>query len=489
VWLGVIPWLLTACGRVGVDLLPATRTEDEPATQGEASTDAAVTDSAAAQAGAGMGAGAADRCLAACSNQHGSAQCVGGVCQLTCSAGFSECDGDGRNGCETNTSSDPRHCGACERSCDLATQLCEGGVCVSSPCPPGRAECDADPASMCETDLTSSAESCGFCGNRCIPEHAAGGCQDRSCVITSCDAGYADCDANAQTGCETALDSVENCGMCGRACPAEGGTPSCNAGMCSVSCTLTGSFALRLTLPTSWPATPLLSSGRGDFSFWGLVQLTQGEGGALSGTFTPCGELVPEFRATPLINERYGLIFPNALFDRSALLPGVLTSGVLDGPGPGSRLTLARTAFLIGARLADPVNGAWPSTSALGAVDVDGDGKPAASIPYKTGAGFTAPPVNNFGSFRAETAHLATRIVFSLEGVLDSCIASSGTVSAQDIEARTLGCRISPDLRDCLSSEASHLDDNTPDFVPSAGRFTLLKLASASCPAVRAALP
>lgn len=309
-------------------------------------------------------------------------------------------------------------------------------------------------------------------------------------MITSCDPGYADCDADPQTGCETSLESVDDCGMCGRVCPAQGGTPMCSAGECSVSCSLTGSFALRLTIPTTWPATTVLASGSGDFTLWGLVELAQSEGGALSGSFTPCGELVPDFRATPLINERYGLIFPYALFDRSAPLPGVSTRGALAGLSPGSRFTLAPTAFMIGARLADPANDAWPSAIALGTVDVDGDGEQAASVAYKIAAGYTAPPVNSVGSFRAETAYLATRIVFSLEGALDSCGASSGAVRAQDIDSHTLGCRIYPDLRDCLLLEGSYLDSNTPDFMPGAGRYSLLKLdGSASCPAVRAALP
>jgi hypothetical protein len=488
VLLGILPWLLAGCGRIGVDLLPEpSTTDDDPATQGTGA-DAATP---WGEAGAGAGASAPpDPCPSTCANHHGSALCVSGVCRLTCSAGYTDCDGDGRNGCETNIASDPAHCGTCARACDLSAQLCENGVCTASPCPPGRAECDADSALMCETDLSTSAENCGFCGNPCLPQHALGGCQDRRCAITRCDQGYADCDADPQTGCEASLDSVQNCGMCGRVCPAQGGTPSCNAGTCSVSCSMTGSFALRLTIPTTWPATALVAAGSGDFSLWGLVQLAPSQG-ALGGTFTPCGELVPDFRATPLVSERYGLIFPNALFDGSEPLPAVATAAVPFGTSPGSRFTLAPTAFVIGARLADPVNDAWPSASTLGTSDVDRDGKPAASLPYKTaGLDYTAPPVNTVGSFRAETAYLATRFVFSLDGALDSCIASSGTVSTRDVDSHTVGCRIYPNLRDCLSLEAAHLDANTPDFVPGSGRYTLLKLQNGgSCAAVRAALP
>jgi hypothetical protein len=243
-----------------------------------------------------------------------------------------------------------------------------------------------------------------------------------------------------------------------------------------------------LSIPATWPATTLLSAGSGDFTFWGQLEVAQ-TGTNLTGTFTPCGEVVPDFRASPFINERYGVTFPNALFDRTPMLPGLPAQGTLSDVAPGARFTLARTAFLIGASLSDPVAGAWPSASSLSAVDADADGRLALSIPYKTGTGYTLPPANNLGTVRAETSYLATRIVFSLDGVLSSCTQSSGSVLAQDIDCHTLGCRVAGDLRDCNATEATHLDQNTPNFAPVAGTYQLVRLTNTGCTSVRAALP
>lgn len=495
VTLVLIGVLLPACGRIGVELLPEPLTSDDTSvTLGDAGLDAGAMPPpgvGAPQPGdAGTGAGGAvEACLASCRNGHGSAQCNDrGQCVLVCSAGFADCDGEGGNGCETNLASDPVHCGTCARSCNVNTELCETGTCKLSPCPAGRAECDGDPAQLCETDLTSSAQSCGFCGNTCVVAHGSAACQQRSCVVASCDPGYADCNMNPADGCEASLSSVDHCGMCGRSCPAGDGTPSCNAGACAVTCSMTGTYALKLSIRASWPATIAVSAGSGEFTFWGQLDLNQA-GTALSGSFTPCGEVVPDFRAAPLINELYGLVVPNSLFDRSPALPSVAASGALSSLSPGARFTLARTAFMYGASMSDPVAGAWPSAAALGTVDSDTDGKTAISAPYKTGAGYTPPPANNFGTVRAQTCYLATRVVFALDGMLNGCTRASGSASAQDVDSHTLGCRTSSGLRDCSTLEASHLDSNTPNFMPSTGSYQLVKLATPGCAAVRAALP
>jgi hypothetical protein len=57
-----------------------------------------------------------------------SVSCTGGSCQLTCNAGFADCDGDPSNGCETDTATDPNNCGACGTVCPTG-QTCIAGVC------------------------------------------------------------------------------------------------------------------------------------------------------------------------------------------------------------------------------------------------------------------------------------------------------------------------------------------------------------------------
>ena len=73
--------------------------------------------------------------------------------------------------------------------------------------------------------------SCGSCAAHpnMVPTCSASG----RCEYT-CATGFGDCDAMSANGCETALNSSTNCGMCGRACT--GMTPNCVAGVCDSGC-------------------------------------------------------------------------------------------------------------------------------------------------------------------------------------------------------------------------------------------------------------
>jgi hypothetical protein len=516
-----------ACGRVGVELLPGKNGTSGPT---DTDTDGVMTPPLPSDM---------ETCLASCFNAHGSAECVDGSCVQSCASGYADCDANRANGCEINLESDPSHCGSCRTSCDASSEQCVRGSCERSPCPVGRAECDDDLSLLCETDLTSSSSHCGYCGNACVAAHGSASCMQRSCSLDGCDTGYADCDklvengceadlgssalhcggcgnvcrnehgatrcsagncapqcatgfgdcdGQVENGCETALNTPEQCGMCGRVCPANDGVAMCSAGACSVSCDLSGSYALRFSVPSSWPASTFVASGNGDFSFWSLLRLTQ-TGTNVSGTLVPCGEVVPDFRSMPIINERYGVSIPNAAFDRTPLPAGVAATATLSANAPGARLTLARTAFLIGASMSDPINGSWPSSQSLNQVDADGDGKPGFSAPYKS-SGYNMPPTDTLGMDRAQTAYLATRIVFSLSGALDGCTRSTGSVSPRNLDVHTVGCRVVGNGRDCTQLEADYLDVNAPDFQLGTGTYELTKIANgAACPAVRMALP
>lgn len=478
-------------------------------------------------------------CGVSCSNAHGSTACVEGACVPSCASGYDDCDGDARNGCEANVASDPQHCGACGRTCRAGIEVCMAGACMLSPCASGRGECDGNPTLACETDLSSSEDHCGFCGNRCTIANGTGACASSSCTVQSCasgfddcdrtasngcevplrtsaahcgacgqscsnahgttscvnsscaptcSTGYGDCDSSRQNGCEQTLNDVNHCGGCGRVCPANGGTPSCNSGVCSTTCSLSGTYALKLTVPVTWSGTSLLSSGSGTHTFWARAQLTQ-SGSALTGTLTVCGNVVPDFSASSFINEDYGLTYPNTIFDRSSFTPTTSTSFTLGSASPGASLNIARSALMFGVTMTDPVNDAWPSVSSLRQVDSDGDGKPGVTGLYKTGGRYSNPPANSFASVRGERAYMAVRMVFSASGTLNSCTGATGSVSAQDVDYHTVGCRTTGG-RDCSTSERDHLDSNGPDYRTSGGSYTLRKIADgANCAAVRSAVP
>jgi hypothetical protein len=478
-------------------------------------------------------------CGRTCENAHGSASCTSGTCAIACAAGYADCDGNAANGCETITSTDPMHCGSCSGVCQAGSQICSGGSCLASTCPAGKAECDGDTSVGCETDLTSSLSNCSFCGNVCMAANGTPQCVNSACGVAGCNGGYADCDAlpsngcevtlannvahcgdctvacsnahgstscaagacapvcstnygncdgDTTNGCEASLNSVSNCGMCGKTCPANGGTAGCAAGVCTTTCDLTGRYALKLSVPANWPSTTYLSSGNGTFTFWGELQLTQ-TGSALSGALWMCGETVPDFQSTPLIQEKYGVTFPNALFDGTAL-PSTPSSGTLGSSSPGASFVLARSAILAGATLSDPVNDAWPSAAAIVSADSDADGKPGLTVLYKSGGSYDSPPTNDLGTTRAIRGYLTTRIVFSLSGTLTSCTQASGSVAPVDIDVHTLGCRISGDSRDCNSGDTNHLDDDAPNYTPSSGSYSLVKVSNtATCSTIRSALP
>jgi hypothetical protein len=228
--------------------------------------------------------------------------------------------------------------------------------------------------------------------------------------------------------------------------------------------------------------------GSGTIIAWAKMQMVQ-SGTSLTGMITPCGHSVPD-RHNEVISESYRITYPSANFARTPAPPATNTSGMLGSTAPGASFTLARSAWMIGVTLPDPVNSAWPTATSIQMVDADGDSHPGISPTYSNGGGFVYPPVNLFRSARAERVYLAARITFSLGGTMTSCTQLSGSASMQDAEYRLVGCRISGNSRNCDSDEADALDSNTPDFQPGSASYTMLKIAdSGTCADVRAAVP
>jgi hypothetical protein len=154
-----------------------------------------------------------------------------GVDVLTCDGG-TVCMGR----C-VDTQTDPMNCGACGSRCSMGANTtavaCVMGSCVPT-CSALFANCDRDPANGCET-ATNTLTDCGGCGVACSRVNATASCVSGACRIGACNAAFSDCDSNDANGCETGLNSVSNCGACGRAC--SGGAPVCSAGMSGGTCT------------------------------------------------------------------------------------------------------------------------------------------------------------------------------------------------------------------------------------------------------------
>jgi hypothetical protein len=124
--------------------------------------------------------------------------------------------------------------GRCEPSETCTSCPDDCGLCAS--CSTGFADCDATPG--CETAINTAAH-CGGCSNTCSQTGGTNPCVatgDTFICQPACDSAHGDCDASRSNGCETAVNTVDNCGGCGLACVAAGGTNNCVAGVSGFSC-------------------------------------------------------------------------------------------------------------------------------------------------------------------------------------------------------------------------------------------------------------
>jgi hypothetical protein len=99
----------------------------------------------------------------------------------TCPAGFADCNGAARDGCEVKLAENAANCGACGNACPsdpLTLPVCVEGRCLYA-CRVGRGECDGDPSTICETETLRDPCHCNGCGQACAPGEfcVAGLCQ------------------------------------------------------------------------------------------------------------------------------------------------------------------------------------------------------------------------------------------------------------------------------------------------------------------------
>ncbi len=181
-----------------------------------------------------------------------SSGCSQGKCQYVCNAGRADCNKNAADGCEANLSS-TTNCGACGNDCSslphVASASCGGSACKNLVCQSGWGDCNGDPSDGCERSLHTNSD-CASCNAACSPAHGAGSCSTGSCVVTSCDSGFDNCNGNAADGCEASLTAASSCGACGKKCAAGlicsngqcacmkdadcgGGTQKCCGGACT----------------------------------------------------------------------------------------------------------------------------------------------------------------------------------------------------------------------------------------------------------------
>lgn len=165
---------------------------------------------------------------------NGTTACESSSCTIgSCNAGWGNCNGVYGDGCETNINTSLSNCGACNNTCSVAhgTPVCSSGACAIASCSAGYANCNGLYSDGCETNTTSNVNHCGACNNACasIP-NGSSACTGSTCTIGSCFSGYANCNGVYADGCETNITNNNNhCGSCGTVCPAG---KTCVSGLC-----------------------------------------------------------------------------------------------------------------------------------------------------------------------------------------------------------------------------------------------------------------
>src|SRR5262245_13878686 len=158
-------------------------------------------------------------CAVPCSPPHAMPSCALGVCKVaSCLPGWSDCDGNPQNGCESSTGDDVNNCGACGKKCAAPNSMlsCIGGACVILGCTPGFGDCDQRADNGCEVNIGEDALNCGGCGKGCVGfANATMGCVIGRCTLIKCFAGYGDCNRDINDGCEASFSNPQTCGGCG----------------------------------------------------------------------------------------------------------------------------------------------------------------------------------------------------------------------------------------------------------------------------------
>jgi hypothetical protein len=197
-------------------------------------------------------------CDAACSLANAVPTCAasgaGHACEIaTCTQSYYlDCDGEDDTGCEVDSRSDAEDCGGCDNDCTDDPHVddthCQSSACVIDDCAMGWDDCTN--AVGCETALGAS-PNCAGCGDDCsaLAHTTATTCSAFECAITTCQAGFASCDDDDATGCETSIFSVTNCGGCASDTANQPctnlpnvATSSCGAGSCVIDTCVQGWF-------------------------------------------------------------------------------------------------------------------------------------------------------------------------------------------------------------------------------------------------------
>ena len=237
--------------------------------------------------------------------------------------------------------------------------------------------------------------------------------------------------------------------------------------MTGQTCDLNGTWAVRFTVPVSWGGNMGIRGGSGDVVQYAKT-IRKVVGKEVTDTLQVCGNTVPDYRAT-LLNERYGIRFPEKLFD-SNVLPTVQVSTHLSGTTVGSTFESEPAVIQLGVALKNPLTDAWPDLKGIASLikDDDKDGNPGITVLPATGAGYSAPPTGmNPRGPRAKSFFLALRNIAQISGTIEGCDKTTGRADVVEVNgAPTLNSHVLGGVKDNGSAieDAATLDGYSPKY-------------------------
>ncbi len=122
-------------------------------------------------------------------------------------------------------------------ACDDGLLCTSGDRCRAGTCGGSEIECGTATAcrgaGICDEATGTCSGAAQPDGTNCTITNGFGVCSSGDCSITTCRAGFANCDGDASNGCEVSVDSnPSNCGGCGLTCTGSQFTGSCTSGYC-----------------------------------------------------------------------------------------------------------------------------------------------------------------------------------------------------------------------------------------------------------------
>jgi len=271
-------------------------------------------------------------------------------------------------------------------------------------------------------------------------------------------------------------------------------------------CNFAGTWATIIRVPVTWPDAPLvLHGGSGQVVQWNISHRVRDGALTYHEATSLCGIYLPDLSGSVLANnQKFGIRFPNDLFDHN-YIPPVVFATTATVVGNDVSWNAGPVSLLTGLLMPDPANTTWPTSFPVAQTpDQDKDGAPGVTVipvdpatdPTYNWPPVGLPPTLGVDYPRAKRISVVVRTVTNLRGTVASCDEMRSAVDIIDIDgapalnSMVIGC-VKTTGETCTADEASFVNNARPQFTPSGpGTLASVRIAdSGGCPDVRSRLP